>query len=278
MTNPPGTPVPANPPNNNTYYSPLSYIINVFLSVLFALSFREFYTILSAVIDKIILLANQTPDTMELIKVCFSDKECKFFECNLAKIILVSITVVFFINDGIDGQLLTINNYPYKRLRRFYIDLMIYNSFFISIFLIGKLSKFYFLVIAFIFVLFYYWTKYTLEEYPKEKDYNQLILIIKKTCFLGFSSFLAFFLITVIFTFDSWLKLSIYTVLILLNHYFITLKINLRLIMRRDKMASRLLDLVLIIGIFGGFYLGKKITNAYKEMGRQHLKGLSKNT
>jgi len=181
------------PEDDSHFYHPLSIFINIFLAVLFSLSFREFYTIFTGLIDNLPIFS---------------------------QFILITITIIFFVDDAIEAQLLTFSHFKYKRLRRFYIDLIIYNLFYTSIILATKLSKFYFLTISFIFILFYFWSKYSLEEYENIKKYHKLINLIKATCVLGYSPFFIIFLIVCYWELKIDIKISIYSVIILSIYYF----------------------------------------------------------
>lgn len=179
--------------NDKEFYHPLSLFINIFLAVLFSLSFREFYTIFTKLFDN------------------FGD---------FPAFILIFITLTFFIDDAIEAQLLTFGHFKYTRLRRFYIDLLIYNLFYISILLAIKLSKFYFLTISLIFILFYLWSKYSHEEYMNIPQYHKLLNLIKTTCLLGSAPFFAIFWIMWYFDMLIDLKMSIYAAIMLCIYYF----------------------------------------------------------
>lgn len=179
--------------NETEFYNPLSIFINIFLAVLFSLSFREFYTTFTSLIENLSVFP---------------------------EFILIIITLIFFVDDATEAQLLTFNYFKYKRLRRFYIDLLIYNLFYTSILLAGKLSKFYFLTISFIFLLFFVWSKYSLEEYIDKQKYHKILNLIKTTCILGFIPFFIFFLLICIMRLPIDLKISIYATIMLLQYYF----------------------------------------------------------
>lgn len=192
------------------FYFPLSNFINIFLAVLFSLSFKEFYSNFSNLFDYLSSLLLGGSGGLSLN------------ESVLSKFLLIFTTLVFFIDDGIEAQLLTINYFPYKRLRRFYLDLIIYNLFYISIILADKLSKFYFLSISFIFILFYFWSKYSIEEHILDANkYIKLIKLIKETCVFGFLLFFSIFIIIGLCNIDISIKIVVYSVILLLIYYFI---------------------------------------------------------
>ena len=137
-----------------------------------------------------------------------------------SEFILITITLIFFIDDAIEAQLLTFSHLKYKRLTRFYIDLLIYNLFYTSILLAGKLSIFYFLTISFIFILFYFWSKYSLEEYIHKQEYHRLVKLIRATCILGYFPFFMIFLICWIMGIAINIRISIYVAIILMVYYF----------------------------------------------------------
>lgn len=94
----------------------------------------------------------------------------------LVRIALVAGVFYFLLGDWIQGRLLTLRN-PYRRYRRFFVEVGIAFAGFGAAIEAIRANVFFVGYIALVFLLGAYWAHSTLTEYPRTEDRRELLVI-----------------------------------------------------------------------------------------------------